>query len=61
MKYEVEIDVHAIKYMVVDAHSVDEAIEKAFTILEDADIPVKPEDMPDINIMDAWPVFEETK
>lgn len=59
MKFEVEININAVKHMVLEADNADDAVTKAETICETVTIPITPEDMADIYVEDVFLADEE--
>ena len=59
MKYEIEVNVCAVKYLVVEAESAEEAADKANEICETEEIPLYPEDETDIFIGGVWEYQED--
>ena len=55
-KFEMELEIYATKYIVVEAVDEDNAMEVLEDILEKEIIPIKPNDYPEVNVLDVYSV-----
>ena len=58
-KYEVCVHVQVDKILIVEAQDEDDAVAVAYDVCENTDIPVAPEDEPDVWIEDVLEISDE--
>ncbi len=63
-KFEIELEIHAVKYIVVDAIDEDNALDIVNEVLDTEIIPILPEEMPEVTVnqiyqMDNFDSFDE--
>lgn len=63
-KFEIELEIHAVKYIVVDAIDEDNALDVVNEVLDTEIIPILPEEMPEVTVnqiyqMDNYDNFDE--
>lgn len=49
-KFEIELEIHAVKYIVVDAIDEDNALDVVNEVLDTEIIPILPEEMPEVTV-----------
>lgn len=55
-KFEIELDIHAVKYIVVDAIDEENAFDIVNEVLDTEIIPILPEEMPEITVNQIYPM-----
>lgn len=55
-KFEIELEIHAVKYIVVDAIDEDNALDIVNEVLDTEIIPILPEEMPEVTVNQIYPM-----